>query len=151
MTRVRTGESEESLDLEDYSLSGNGGFVMRRKKLVIVEDDADICLGYQILLQDLDYQLFFAEDAAVALSVACKELPDLIILDLGLPAGDGGFQLLEKLADSAELKLVPVIVISARDHQRAEERALKAGARAYLQKPWDDAELLALIRHLLLG
>ncbi len=121
---------------------------MSSMKLLVVEDDEDVRLGYQVLLRAHRYQTCFAEDAALALSVARKELPDLIILDLGLPAGDG-FLVLERLASVRELKSIPVIVISARDHRLNEERALKAGARAYMQKPWDDQALLALIAHLL--
>ena len=56
---------------------------MSSKKLLVVEDDADVRLGYRVLLRAHDYQTCFAEDAALALSVARKELPDLIILDLG--------------------------------------------------------------------
>ena len=78
--------------------------------------------------------------------MARKELPDLIILDLGLPADDG-FMVLDKLAEVPGLESIPVIVISARNHGGNEERALRAGACAYLQKPWDDDGLLALIRH----
>jgi len=122
---------------------------MSSKKLLIVEDDADVRLGYRLLLTAEDYQISFAEDAALALSVARKDVPDLIILDLGLPGDDDGFAVLERLANVQELKFIPVIVISAREHCINEDRALKAGARAYMQKPWDDDALLALIRHLL--
>lgn len=121
---------------------------MSSKKLLVVEDDGDVRLGYQVLLRAHGYQTCFAEDAALALSVARKELPGLIILDLGLPAGDG-FVVLERLANVPALKSIPVIVVSARDHQKNEERALRAGARAYVQKPWDDDALLTLIRHTL--
>jgi DNA-binding response OmpR family regulator len=121
---------------------------MSSHKLLIVEDDADVRLGYQVLLRAHGYETCFAEDAALALSVARKEIPALIILDLGLPAGDG-FVVLERLANVPALRTIPVIVVSARDHQKNEDRALKAGARAFIQKPWDDDALLALVRHLL--
>lgn len=119
---------------------------MSSKKILVVEDDADVRLGYRILLQANNYRTCFALDAALALSVARKEVPDLIILDLGLPGGDG-FVVLDRLATNSGLQSIPVIVISARDHHMNEERALKSGARAYVQKPWDDDGLLALIRH----
>lgn len=79
-----------------------------------------------------------------AISEARKNLPDLIILDLGLPAGDG-FIVLDRFRANTYLSMTPVIVVSARDLRGNKERALKAGARAYLQKPWDDSELLAII------
>lgn len=120
---------------------------MSSKKLLIVEDDEDVRLGYQVFLRAHRYQTCFAEDAALALSVARRELPDLIILDLGLPAGDG-FVVMERLANVPELSAIPVIVVSAREHAKNEQRALDGGARAYVQKPWDNGALLALIRNL---
>ena len=73
-----------------------------------------------------------------------KHQPDLIILDLGLPAGDG-FVVLEWLRANTYLSVIPVIVVSARDLRGNKERALEAGAKAFVQKPWNDSELLALI------
>ena len=74
--------------------------------------------------------------------------PDLIILDLGLPAGDG-FVVLERFRAITQLSLIPVIVVSARNVHENKARALKAGARAYLQKPWNDAELLGAMSQLI--
>jgi DNA-binding response OmpR family regulator len=121
---------------------------MSNKKILVVEDDADVRLGYQILLKAKGYDTFFAADGMGAISEGRKVQPDLIVLDLGLPAGDG-FVVLERLRSNLQLSMTPVIVISGRDIKANKERALKAGARAFLQKPWDDAELLATIARLL--
>ena len=123
---------------------------MSSGKLLIVEDDADVRLGYKILLKANYYDTCFAEDAVSAISVARKERPDMILLDLGLPAGDG-FVVLERLFTNSDLGQIPVIVVSGRDHQANEVRALHAGARAYVQKPWDDDALLDLIHQVLDG
>jgi DNA-binding response OmpR family regulator len=64
---------------------------------------------------------------------------------LGLPAGDG-FVVLDRLQDDDKLSSIPVVVLTARDAQGNEERALKAGAAAYFQKPTDNDELLDVIR-----
>jgi DNA-binding response OmpR family regulator len=117
---------------------------MSNKKILIVEDDADVRLGYQVLLKANHYDTFFAADSTSAVSEARKQQPDLIILDLGLPAGDG-FIVLERFRANPNLAVIPVIVVSARDLQGNKERALKAGAKAFVQKPWNDSELLALI------
>jgi DNA-binding response OmpR family regulator len=114
------------------------------KKILVVEDDCDVRLGYQVLLQANHYDTFFAADAATAMNQAVKRQPDLIILDLGLPAGDG-FLVLDRFRANTNLSMVPVVVVSARSFCSSQKRALSAGARAYLQKPWDDDELLALI------
>jgi DNA-binding response OmpR family regulator len=121
---------------------------MSNKKILIIEDDADVRLGYQVLLKANHYDTFLAADASFAVTVARNHQPDLIILDLGLPGGDG-FILLERFRASKFLSRIPVIVVSARDVHGNKERALKAGARAFVQKPWNDHELLALIGQLL--
>ena len=120
---------------------------MSNKKILIVEDDADVRLGYSVLLKANHYDTCFAADGLGALGEARKHQPDLILLDLGLPAGDG-FVVLDRLRALPNLALIPVIVVSARDLRANKERALKAGARAFVQKPWDDNELLALIGQL---
>ena len=117
-------------------------------KILVVEDDADVRLGYHVLLRAHQYATAFAADSLTAISEARKHQPDLIILDLGLPAGDG-FVVLERLRANMNFALTPVIVVSARDPHGNRERALKGGAQAYVQKPWNDSELLGLISSLL--
>lgn len=120
---------------------------MSNKKVLIVEDDHDVRLGYHILLKANHYDTFLAEDGLSAVSEALKHQPDLAILDLGLPAGDG-FTVLEWFRTNTYLSVIPVIVVSARDLQGNKERALGAGATAYVQKPWNDARLLEMIGRL---
>jgi two-component system KDP operon response regulator KdpE len=105
-------------------------------------------LGLHVLLKANHYETAFAADTVAAVSEARKQHPDLIILDLGLPAGDG-FIVLERLRANVNLSVIPVVVLSARDVQGSKGRALKAGAKGYLQKPWNDGELLAIIAQLL--
>jgi DNA-binding response OmpR family regulator len=118
------------------------------KKIIIIEDDPDVRLGYHIRLKANNYDTFFAADGLASMTEARKNQPDLIILDLGLPAGDG-FAVMERLKASTQLAVIPIIVVSARDPRENGDRALKAGAKAYLQKPVDNDELLAVIRRLL--
>ena len=121
---------------------------MRNKKILVVEDDADVRLGYHIRLKANGYDTFFAADALASMAEARKHQPDLIILDLGLPAGDG-FIVMERLKAGTYLAVIPIIVVSARDRHQNKERALKAGAKAFLQKPVDNDELLTVIRQVL--
>jgi len=114
------------------------------KKILVVDDDSDIRLGLNVRLRASGYATAFAADGVTAIGMARKERPDLILLDLGLPAGDG-FQVLERLKMSSELAHIPVVVLSARDAETNERRALKAGSSAYLQKPVDDEDLLEAI------
>ena len=121
---------------------------MGNKKILIVDDDPDVRQGMNVRLRANHYDTFFAGDALSSMSEARKHEPDLIILDLGLPAGDG-FVVMERLKAIASLAAIPVIVVSARDVRANKDRALKAGAKAFLQKPVDNAELLAVIRQAL--
>lgn len=121
---------------------------MANKKILIVEDDPDVRNGLHIRLKANNYDVCFAADAVSSMSEARRQEPDLIILDLGLPAGDG-FVVMDRLKSVPALALIPVIIVSARDARANQERALKAGAKAYLQKPVNNAELLAVIRQAL--
>lgn len=91
------------------------------------------------------YETVNAGDGYSAIAQAYKEHPSLIILDLGLPAGDG-FVVLERLQKDDKLSAIPVVVLTARDPQSNEQRAMQAGAAAFFQKPADNAELLNVIR-----
>ena len=121
---------------------------MSNKMILIVEDDADVRLGYNVFLRAHHYDTLFAADGNSAVSEARKHQPDLVILDLGLPAGDG-FKVLEWFRGNPNMAVIPVIVVSARDLHGNKARALEAGASAFVQKPWNDNELLAIIGQLL--
>jgi DNA-binding response OmpR family regulator len=116
-----------------------------QRKILVVEDDRDFLLGLAVRLKASGYQVTAATDALTAVSVALKENPDLIILDLGLPAGDG-FTVINRFSSLVKLVGIPVIVLTARDPVRNRERALQAGVSAFFQKPVDNDELLAAIR-----
>jgi DNA-binding response OmpR family regulator len=118
---------------------------MEQPKILIVDDDPNLCRALKIRLQANHYNTVQASDGYAAVSVAQRERPDLIILDLGLPAGDG-FVVLKRLQDSDALSSIPVIVLTARDPQSNQEKTLQAGATAFFQKPADNGELLAVIR-----
>jgi two-component system KDP operon response regulator KdpE len=90
--------------------------------------------GMEVRLKANHNDTFSAIDAISTLREARKHEPDLIILDLGLPDGDG-FVGIEKLKVWPSLAMIPIIVVSALDVRANKERAIKAGAKAYLQKP----------------
>jgi DNA-binding response OmpR family regulator len=118
---------------------------MVQKKILIVDDDPDVRLGLQLRLTANHYDVIFAADGVASIAEARKHMPDLMILDLGLPAGDG-FSVLERLKVNEKLSSIPVIVLSGRDRVGNWDRAIKAGAKTFLQKPVANDKLLAVIR-----
>ena len=118
---------------------------MPRPRILLVDDDPDLLRALRLRLRANNYEVTTASDGYAAIAAAQKERPALIILDLGLPVGDG-FVVLDRLQNSDALAGIPVIVLSARDPQNNEEKALKAGAAAFFQKPADNDELLNVIR-----
>ena len=118
---------------------------MANSKIMIVDDDPDLRQALRLRLRANKYETVNAVDGYSAIAMAYKERPDLIILDLGLPAGDG-FVVLDRLQKDDKLSSIPVIVLTARDPQANERRVLRVGAAAFFQKPADNAELLDVIR-----
>ena len=121
---------------------------MTEKKILIVDDDPHLLLGLAPRLQANSYRVVTATDAISAVAVARSESPDLVILDLGLPGGDG-FLVMERIRSLAGHASTPVIVLSAWDPAGNKQRSLAAGAVAFFQKPPDNHEFLNAIRHAL--
>jgi CheY-like chemotaxis protein len=119
---------------------------MSLKRILIVEDDSDTSLAYHIILKVKRYDTFFAKDPLSCLWQAHKNRPDLIILDIGLAAGDG-FRAIEQLKAAAHLAHIPIVVVSGGSVPTL-ERTLEFGANAYLQKPVEQAKLLSLVAQL---
>jgi DNA-binding response OmpR family regulator len=119
-----------------------------QKKILVVDDDPDVRLGLQLRLTANHYDVLLAGDGVASIAEARKHQPDLIILDLGLPAGDG-FSVLERLKANDKLSSIPVVVLSGRDRVGNRDRAITAGAKTFLQKPMANDKLLAVIRMVL--
>jgi DNA-binding response OmpR family regulator len=121
---------------------------MRKKKILIVDDDPDVRLSLHKRLQAHEYDTYEASDGVTCMSEARKVQPDLILLDLGLPAGDG-FESMKRLHNIPTLSTIPVIIISGRDRRSHQKEAAALGARAFLEKPVNNAVLLQAIRSVL--
>jgi DNA-binding response OmpR family regulator len=117
---------------------------MSGPSILLIEDDLNVCHGIQRKLKAFNYTTVYAPDAVASISQARQHHPDLILLDLGLPAGDG-FVVMERLRQFPELSMIPIIVLSGRDRAANEARALRAGATAFLQKPVSGDVLLETI------
>lgn len=123
---------------------------MNRTKILIVDDDEITRRLLGVRLQHHEYDTVTAADAVTAINVARSEKPDAILLDLGLPGGDG-FVVLERLKTQPALAGIPVIVVSAREERTNGPRALAGGAVAFVQKPVDNRKLLEAIEAVTAG
>jgi two-component system, OmpR family, KDP operon response regulator KdpE len=110
--------------------------------ILIVEDEDGICNFISAILTSNEFNVIKAKKGRDAVSMAASSCPDLILLDLGLPDMDG----VEVLKTIRQWSALPVIVVSARGHEREKVEALDLGADDYITKPFGTAELLARIR-----
>src|SRR5215471_18246966 len=111
-------------------------------QVLIIEDEPGIRHVLRVLLEGEDYRVIEAETVERAQIEARSHKPDLLIVDLGLPDGDG----LEVIRRVREWSPVPVIVLSARTLESQKVAALDAGADDYISKPFSAGELLARVR-----
>jgi DNA-binding response OmpR family regulator len=138
-------EHEESFRPSPIVRSWQRRVQMERAKILIVDDDPNLRHALRTRLRANHYDTVQASDGYSAIAMAQKEQPGLIILDLGLPAGDG-FVVLKRLQESDILSSIPVIVLTARDAKFNEQKTLQAGATAFFQKPPNICEFLDMIR-----
>ena len=113
-------------------------------KVLIVEDEANICSFIETLLTTNDYQALVAHTCTMGLTLFASHNPDLVILDLGLPDRDG----LEFIRTVRQKYMTPIVVLSARTDEMDKIEALDLGANDYLTKPFHFEELEARIRSL---
>jgi CheY-like chemotaxis protein len=114
------------------------------KRVLIVDDERDIVKALTIRLQRAGYEVVTAFDGAQGIFMAHKEKPDLILLDIRMPAGNG-FSVAEKLKQSTDTLAIPVIFLTGSPEKNSEEKAMALGARFYVKKPYDPEELLDAI------
>jgi two-component system KDP operon response regulator KdpE len=114
----------------------------KRPRILVVDDEAAIRRFLKAGLAAEGFEIVEAETGAVAIDLAAREKPDLVILDLGLPDRDG----VEVLQEIRRASLVPVVVLSVRSDEKGKVAALDLGADDYVTKPFGMSELVARIR-----
>lgn len=114
-------------------------------KVLLVEDDENIRIMVGAMLESAGYRVIEAENGLSGLTLASSHMPDLILLDLGLPDMDG----IDLLTQIRQKNLTPVIVLSARSDEAEKVKAFDLGANDYITKPFGAAEFLARVRSIL--
>ena len=117
------------------------------KKILIVEDDARVASALKIRIEGAGYQTALAEDAISAVSIAVSARPDLVLVDINMPAGNG-FSAVEHIRARLPGPL-PVVFITASKQPGLVERAGAMGANGFIEKPYDPVSLLLLLQNLL--
>ena len=113
-----------------------------KDKILIVEDENNISNFISTILAANNYDTIISRSGAEAYSMITSHCPDLVILDLGLPDMDG----IDIIRSVREWTQLPIVVVSARMHERDKVFALDAGADDFITKPFGTSELLARIR-----
>lgn len=113
--------------------------------ILIVDDENSIRKFLRVSIETQGYKCIDADNGSNAIMLTISQNPDILILDLGLPDMDG-VDVIKKLRTMSQ---IPIIIISARGHDREKVEALDAGADDYLTKPFSVTELLARIRVIL--
>ena len=113
-------------------------------KILVAEDEKQIGDMIAFKLSNSGHQVVRAPDGEQALSLASRELPDLILLDAMMP-GVSGFEVLRRLKGDTSLRAIPVIMVTAKGHERDVLNGLRGGAVDYIVKPFSLKELSARV------
>jgi CheY-like chemotaxis protein len=110
------------------------------KSVLLVDDDNTVLMSVGVRLKHMGYTVYTAKDAVNAVSAVRKNSPDVVVLDITLPAGDG-FLVADRMQNLVESAATPIIFITASENPALRERATRAGGVAFLRKPFDATAL----------
>lgn len=114
------------------------------KKILICDDEPDLAQVVAMSLKAKGYDVLLAVDGVQSISVAHREQPDLILLDIKMPAGDG-YTVYKNLKKSANTMLIPILFFSALPVDQLKAKAEEMGAAGYITKPYKSNDLFSKI------
>lgn len=109
-------------------------------RILIVDDSPSQLMGIRRIVESLGHEALTAEDGAAGVEAAKRELPDLILMDVVMP-NLNGFQATRSITRDPATKHIPVILVTTKDQETDKVWGMRQGARAYITKPFSDAEL----------
>ncbi len=116
-----------------------------QKKVLVVDDEPHIVKAIRFYLEDEDFEVLTATEGSEALDLAERYQPDLIILDVMMPCMDG-FEVCRELRSRSRTRLIPIILLTARESVEDKVRGFDLGADDYITKPFNNRELLARVK-----
>lgn len=133
---------------ETQTVPTNANPAHRRPVILLADDDKDMLYALRLRLQESGFSVVTANDSYNALAATVHEKPDVLILDVNMPAGDG-FSVQERLHSMGTLRDTPVIYITGDKSNRLDELASQYGAISLFHKPFDTENLIQTIYQVL--
>ncbi|MBU1318780.1 MAG: response regulator [candidate division Zixibacteria bacterium] len=121
---------------------------MSKGKILVVDDEPELVRAVSMRLRAEGYDVLTAMDGMQATNVAMRETLDLIILDIGMPAGDGHV-VARRLRESIRTSAIPIIFLTAKTSELDFSRAYDEGVDKYITKPYDPLELMSAVDSLM--
>ena len=119
-------------------------------RILIVDDSPSQLLGLKRIVEKLGHEALTAEDGAAGVEVAKREIPDLILMDVVMP-NLNGFQATRTISKDASTAHIPVVLVTTKDQETDKAWGMRQGAKAYITKPFTEAELQEAIEGMIGG
>ena len=119
-----------------------------KKKILMVDDDLDLCLIFQTVFELLGYDSILAVNGKEAVEIATTQKPDLILMDIMMPVMDG-YQATRMIRQNPKTRSIPVIAVTALTSSEEREECLKCGCDDYIAKPFKIKDIASRIEKLL--
>lgn len=119
-------------------------------RILIVDDSPSQLMGMKRIVESMGHTVVTAEDGAAGVAAAKKHLPDLILMDVVMP-NLNGFQATRQVSKEQTTSHIPVILVTTKDQDTDKAWGMRQGAKAYITKPFNEAQLEAAIKEMLGG
>lgn len=117
-------------------------------RVLIVDDSPSQLMGMKRIIEKLGHEALTAEDGALGVDVARKEIPDLILMDVVMP-NLNGFQATRTISRDPSTAHIPIVLVTTKDQETDKVWGIRQGAKAYLTKPVNEAQLIKVVKELL--
>jgi twitching motility two-component system response regulator PilH len=119
-------------------------------RVLIVDDSPSQLMGMKRIIEKLGHEILTAEDGALGVEAAKREMPDLILMDVVMP-NLNGFQATRSISKEPTTSHIPIVLVTTKDQETDRVWGMRQGAKAYLTTPVNEAALIKLVKELLPG